>query len=81
MFKIRDWERYKFLIDYEQIRVNIRALIIFMMCIIVLIMSLDVSIFFQHKDILERHLPDSLKLNIAKRIENNLYSKVVYIQQ
>ncbi len=31
----------------------------------------------QHRDILERHLPDQLKLNIAKRIENNLYSKVV----
>jgi hypothetical protein len=37
--------------------------------------------FYQHKDILERPLPDSIKLNIAKRIENNLYSKVVYIKQ
>jgi hypothetical protein len=34
----------------------------------------------QHKDILERHLPDNLKLTIAKRIENNLFSKVVHFK-
>ena len=30
----------------------------------------------QLKDILQRKLPDSLKLSIAKQIENNLFSKV-----
>ena len=31
----------------------------------------------QHKKILERSLPDTLKLSIAKKIENNLFSKVI----
>ena len=31
----------------------------------------------QHKQILERTLPDALKLSIAKKIENNLFSKVL----
>jgi hypothetical protein len=30
----------------------------------------------QHKAILQRKLPDNLKLAIAKTIENNLFSKV-----
>ncbi len=30
----------------------------------------------QNKNILERSLPDALKLEIAQRIENNLFSKV-----
>jgi hypothetical protein len=30
----------------------------------------------QHKAILERKLPDNLKLAIAKTIENNLFAKV-----
>ena len=29
----------------------------------------------QHKAILERQLPDKLKMAIAKQIENNLFSK------
>ncbi len=33
----------------------------------------------KHKQILERSLPDTLKLSIAKKIENNLFSKVVRI--
>ncbi len=32
---------------------------------------------WQHKTILERNLPEALKLSIAKKIENNLFSKVV----
>ena len=32
----------------------------------------------QHKAILERKLPDNLKLSIAKKIENNLFSKVLF---
>jgi hypothetical protein len=30
----------------------------------------------QHKAIMERKLPESIKLSIAKKIENNLFSKV-----
>ncbi len=30
-----------------------------------------------HKTLLERKLPDALKLAIAKQIENNLFSKVM----
>jgi hypothetical protein len=30
----------------------------------------------KHKNILERTLPDALKLAIAQKIENNLFSKV-----
>ena len=33
----------------------------------------------KHKKILERALPDALKLSIAKKIENNLFSKVFKI--
>jgi hypothetical protein len=32
----------------------------------------------QHKKILERKLPESIKLSIAKKIENNLFSKVFH---
>ena len=32
--------------------------------------------FTQHKKILERTIPDVLKLSIARKIENNLFSKV-----
>jgi hypothetical protein len=31
----------------------------------------------QHKGILQRPLPDALKMSIARRIENNLFSKVM----
>jgi hypothetical protein len=33
----------------------------------------------QQKDILKRSIPENLKLAIAKRIENNLFSKVQYL--
>jgi hypothetical protein len=32
---------------------------------------------WQHKAILENQLPDNLKLAIAKKIENNLFLKVL----
>jgi hypothetical protein len=35
----------------------------------------------QHKKILERTIPDALKLSIARKIENNLFSKVCYIDR
>jgi hypothetical protein len=31
----------------------------------------------QQKDILKRNIPENLKLAIAKKIENNLFSKVL----
>ena len=34
----------------------------------------------QHKAILERQLPDKLKMAIAKQIENNLFSKASSIK-
>jgi hypothetical protein len=30
----------------------------------------------QHKHVLERELPDTLRLSIARQIENNLFAKV-----
>ncbi len=35
------------------------------------------SLLLQHKSILQRKLPESIKLSIAKEIENNLFSKVI----
>ncbi len=35
-----------------------------------------VSFQFQHKQILQKTLPETLKISIAKNIENNLFSKV-----
>ena len=35
----------------------------------------------QLKDILQRQLPDSLKLSIAKQIENNLFAKVLLVKK
>uniref|UniRef100_A0A7S0MT42 Ion transport domain-containing protein n=1 Tax=Cryptomonas curvata TaxID=233186 RepID=A0A7S0MT42_9CRYP len=52
MFKIKEWERYRFMMDYEH---------------------------KQHQKILERKLPDTLKLSIAKKIENNLFLKVPFL--
>ena len=31
----------------------------------------------QHQDILQRELPEDLKLSIARKIENHLFSKVL----
>jgi hypothetical protein len=36
-----------------------------------------IHVFEQHKAILQRKLPDNLKLSIAKTIENNLFAKVL----
>ncbi len=33
----------------------------------------------QHKKILGRKLPEALKLSIAKKMENNLFSKVILV--
>jgi hypothetical protein len=38
--------------------------------------ALIVFLSVQHQTILERTLPEALKLSIAKKIENNLFSKV-----
>jgi len=52
MFKVREWERFQFAIDYQH---------------------------QQHKKILERTIPDVLKLSIARKIENNLFSKISFL--
>jgi hypothetical protein len=72
MFKIRGWERYRFLIDFEHHQV-------IDVTISIDNVQMDQGLtkgFEQHKAILERTLPDNLKLAIAKRIENNLFGKV-----
>ena len=73
MLKIWDWERFQFSIDYEHKQAKEKHA-----------HSLCASIeswwaycyVWQHKTLLERKLPDALKLAIAKQIENNLFSKV-----
>ncbi len=40
------------------------------------IMSGWQAVYIQNKKIMERTLPDALKLSIAQKIENNLFSKV-----
>ncbi len=68
MFKVREWERFQFAIDYQHQQVWSR------------LEKYDQPtndlVFTQHKKILERTIPDVLKLSIARRIENNLFSKV-----
>jgi hypothetical protein len=71
MFKIRGWERYRFLIDYEHNQVIITDYYGSF-----LKKSRFDENFEQHKAILQRKLPDNLKLSIAKTIENNLFAKV-----
>jgi hypothetical protein len=70
MFKVREWERFQFSIDYEHQQVNLH-----------LVKNIChhnklISVRMQHKKILERTIPDALKLSIAQKIENNLFSKV-----
>ena len=73
---MRGWERYQFSIDYEHQQVvkthhkykqcrNFGA-------------EYDKVLYLhiQHKAVLQRKIPDRLKISIAKRIENNLFSKV-----
>jgi hypothetical protein len=67
MFKIREWERFQFAIDYQNQLVNIFCFVQ-LTCIDRLVI--------QHKKILERTIPDGLKLSIARKIENNLFSRV-----
>ncbi len=76
MFKIRAWERYKFRIDYENQQVvpfaasKSRPLLF-------PIWFQFTAVLLQHKDIMERRLPENLKLSIAMKIEKNIFSKVV----
>ncbi len=73
MFKIREWERFQFGIDYQhhQVWSNQDSLIDHIMNLPLL----------QHKKILERTIPDVLKLSIARRIENKLFSKVWILRE
>ncbi len=70
MFKVREWERFQFGIDYQhqQVCQHLHNFNLFVQNLI--------PVWFKHKKILERTIPDSLKLSIAKTIENNLFSKV-----
>jgi hypothetical protein len=69
MFRIREWERFQFAIDYQhqQVRSVWKDLMR-------KYLTLSAG---QHKKILERTIPDALKLSIARKIENNLFSKVL----
>ncbi len=72
MFKVRKWERFQFMIDYEAHQV-------WQWNIPVSRFRLTSSLLYiKHKNILERTLPDALKLAIAQKIENNLFSKVSF---
>ncbi len=71
MFLIREWERFQFAIDYQHHQVD--SVLQFKLVFIYLPMNLPT---IQHKKILERTIPDALKLSIARKIENNLFSKV-----
>ncbi len=70
MFRVREWERFQFAIDYQHQQVwsylEASDRPIFELA------------FQQHKKILERTIPDVLKLSIARKIENNLFSKVFW---
>jgi hypothetical protein len=68
IFQVRKWERFQFMIDFEAQKVwHIKMYNKIMLLI---------GVFLQHKEVLERTLPDELKLSIAEKIENNLFSKV-----
>ena len=92
MFKIREWERYCFMIAYEHdqarssgwfqapgpLNLNLVCWTSFNRHCMLVPPSEQARtpMTLQHKKILERKLPESLKLAIAKKIENNLFSKV-----
>jgi hypothetical protein len=59
------------MIDYEAQQVSLRYSV--SPCIHD---NADSFVSIQNKQILERTLPDALKLAIAQKIENNLFSKV-----
>jgi hypothetical protein len=74
MFRIRDWERYKFFIDVEHLQA--KNLLLLDLEGQQLRMRLTPCA-EQQKEVLSRNLPENLKLAIAKRIENNLFGKVI----
>ena len=73
LFTIRGWERYMFLIDHENFQANGCWSAFFGLHGL-----LKKYVLLQYKTIMERKLPDKLKLEIAKKIENNLFTKVGY---
>jgi hypothetical protein len=73
MVKIRNWERFKFNVDYQNHQANPIFKLQFGFCEFELnALHIDA----QQKEILKRSIPENLKLAIAKKIENNLFSKV-----
>ena len=75
MFKIREWERYKFMINYEHEQASKSTTLITSHLNRHVLLTQAVAL-LQHQRILERKLPDTLKLSIAKKVENNLFLKV-----
>ena len=75
MFSVRNWERFQFTIEYEAHQVYFLHF-----CRNVWTLNIVEIVWccaqIKHKTVLERTLPDSLKLSIARKIENNLFSKV-----
>ncbi len=76
MFKVRKWERFQFLIGYEHLQVKFAFSKKIHSSLWDNIVQINLWL-CQHKTILERSLPEYLKLSIAKKIENNLFSKVL----
>ena len=74
MYKVRKWERFQFLIDWEHQQVRRIWKQEFLQP---KIQRNNLYAISQHKRILQRMLPDNLKLSIAQKIENNLFSKVI----
>lgn len=75
MLKVREWERFKFFVDYEHRQVVLqqhRKSFSF---------NRNRACSEQQKDILQRPIPDLLKLAIAEKIEDNLFSKVAAISR
>ncbi len=76
MFKVREWERFQFLVDYEHHQVfKYRSTILLVKKFALILFCSQLCM--KHKKILERALPEALKLSIARKIENNLFSKVI----
>jgi hypothetical protein len=86
VFQVRKWERFQFVIGYEhqqvwpflrfQYSTAFESDCLSRHAVLCMQMLLALTR-WQHKTILERNLPEALKLSIAKKIENNLFSKVV----
>ena len=86
MLSVREWERYKFVVDFQHRQVwDIETFHLefpnFESCMKNWNQNSrdtnnECNIWQQQKEILRRPLPDTLKLSIAQKIEDNLFSRV-----